>query len=280
MSDLIDVENALVSIIAQTVYPNGTGQPSLTGPTVYTYPGWPSSVKLDQDLAAGNVNISVFPKNEERNTTRYPTDQTITVAPNPTLTATISGQTVTIGGTVSTPQNVALNVNGTPYTYAVQPNDTLTGIATALATLIGGGATSSGPVVTLPSSARIGSARVGASATVAQEFKRQEKIFQITIWASTPQARDQLAGPIDIALAQIEFLTMPDGYAARMTYKNTMQTDALQKENLYRRDLNYSVEWATTLISQATQITTIIENVSAEVSSTTVNTVATATINY
>jgi hypothetical protein len=274
MADLTDVQSAIASLIAQTVYPNGTSQPSLTGQQVRIYPGWPQPNALDTDLAAGVVNISIFPKQEERNTTRYPVDQQVTVPAAPTLTATIVGQKVTIGGTVSTPQNVALNVNGTPYVYAVQPTDTLTGIATALANIAGG--TSSGPVITV--SGIIKSARVGAAATVAAEFKRQEKVFQISVWANAPAVRDALASPIDVALASIEFLTMPDGYAARIRYRSSFQDDALQKENLYRRDLNYTVEWATTQQSSAVQVTTITENLSADLANN--SAASTTTFNF
>ena len=35
MADLVDVENAFVALITQTLYPNGTSQPSVTGiPTI------------------------------------------------------------------------------------------------------------------------------------------------------------------------------------------------------------------------------------------------------
>ena len=53
------------------------------------------------------------------------------------LTMGISGQTVTIGGTVGSPQNANVTVNGKTYSYAVQPSDTATTIATGLVTLIG-----------------------------------------------------------------------------------------------------------------------------------------------
>ena len=43
---------------------------------------------------------------------------------------------------------------------------------------------------------------------------------------------------------------MPDGFGARLIYKNSMVIDALQKANLYRRDLNYHVEYATTVSKQ------------------------------
>jgi len=48
----------------------------------------------------------------------------------------------------------------------------------------------------------------------------------------------------------MRFLEMPDGFGARLIYKNSMVIDAQQKANLYRRDLNYTVEYATTVSKQ------------------------------
>jgi hypothetical protein len=259
MADLIDVSDALVALIAQTVFPNGTAQPAIVPQGVKIYPGWPQPAALDADLTIGNVNISVFPQNGERVTTRYFRREQIIQAAAPTLTITVNGQVMTIGGTVSTPQNVAVNINGTPYVYAVQPSDTLTSIATALAAL--SGSSSTGAAITFGATSRILSARVGAVAKTATELKRQEKVFQITIWASTPDVRDSLAAPIDTALAGTEFLNLPDGFGARLIYRSSFQDDALQKSNLFRRDLNYSVEWATTRASNAPQVITTVTQV-------------------
>jgi hypothetical protein len=276
MADIIDVQNALVSLAAQAIYPNGTGQPSAAGHPVMVYAGWPVPGRLEQDLAAGKLHISVYPRDDERNTTRYPKDwQTQAIQPA-TLTLLASSGTITIIGTLPIPysqQNVAVFVNGKPYVYGVQATDTLTSIATALAALIAvdvPGTTSSGPVITTPG--RLGALRVGTMAKVSRELRRQERTFQITIWAHEPAARDAAAQIIDPVLADTPFLTLPDGYAARLRYKGSPVTDALQKEHLYRRDLLYSVEYATTQTQQVATVVATKITVSADPSGQTITT--------
>jgi hypothetical protein len=262
MADLSDVENALVSLIAQALYPNGTGQASAAGgvPCV-VYAGWPVPAQLDADLAAGKVHISVFPRAEERNTTRFGQDWQPLTANTPTLTLTVDGQTVTVGGSIppaNNPHNVVVMANGKPYVYAVLTTDTLPSIATALAALIAAdivGTVAAGAVITLPSTGRISAARVGVTGTSAREIRRQERSFQITAWADTPAHRDAVISPVDQALAATKFLTMPDGFLARLIYRNSPISDAMQKTRLYRRDLIYSVEYATTQTETDTQIT-------------------------
>ncbi|MFD2271831.1 hypothetical protein ACFS07_13365 [Undibacterium arcticum] len=100
MADLTDVGSALVALIAQTVYPNGTGQASVANTGVRIYQGWPNPQQLDADLKLGICHVSVYPRTEERNVTRYSKDWQQLSVNTPTLTLTISGQTVTVGGTV------------------------------------------------------------------------------------------------------------------------------------------------------------------------------------
>ena len=256
MSDILDVQNALVSLIAQALFPNGTGQPSVVDAPIVVYPGWPDPTTLDTDIGNGKAHVTVFPKPEERNTTRYPIAQQVVTQANATLTLTVAGQIITVGGTVSTPQNLAVLVGAQAYTYAVQTNDTLTSIATALATMIAvAGTTSSGNVVTVGPTGEIRAARVGANGTVAAEYRRQEKVILVTVWASTPALRYAIGAALDVALAQIEFITLPDGFGGRLTYKSSNISDALAKTTIYRRDLSYCVEYATTVTTPATQIT-------------------------
>ena len=258
MADIADVMNAFVASIAQTIYPNGTGQPSVTGLATAVYAGWPQSSQMDADLAgftkgAGRIHVTVYPTGTEKNTTRFSNGwQTLTDA-MPTLSLAISGQTVTIGGTVSVPQNVALLVSGLPYTYAVQASDTLTSIATAIASMIAG-ATNSGPVITLPATARIQAARSGSNGTSIREVRRQQRTMQLTIWADTPAHREATAQALDVALAATEYLSLPDGTGVRIVYQSTRLDDATQKANLYRRDLLYTAEYATTQTMQATEV--------------------------
>jgi hypothetical protein len=256
MADIIDVQQGLAALAAQAVYPNGTGQPSVAGVDILIYPGWPQQANLDADLLAGKVHVSIFPTAMERNTTRYPRDDWQELAVNAaTLTLTIAGQTVTVGGAMPSPfhaQNVMVMVNGLPYVYATQANDTLTSIATALAALIPG-ASNVGAVITVVGI--ISEARVGTSGTLIRETRRQERVFMLTVWADTPVKRDAVAKAIDELMATTQFLTMPDEYAARLIYRGSPVTDGHQKANLYRRDLNYSVEYATTQQAAAVQAT-------------------------
>ncbi len=251
MADLADVEQAIVSLIEQAVYPQGTGLPSVANTNCLIYRGWPISQNLDKDLAAGNINISVYPQDVEQKTTRYPQDyQTLTI-PTPALKLTVLGNTITVGGTPGSPLNLAVKVNGTGYLYAVQPGDTATSIATALAALTGGSNT--GPVITIAGAYAITTA-VGVVATAIREIKRQKRNFMISFWCPTPQARDAVVPPVDVALSKLNFIALPDGSTGRIVYVKTCVVDRAEKQGLFRRDLWYSVEYPTTDSIPAAQI--------------------------
>lgn len=277
MADLNDVGAALVALAAQAIYPNGTGQASAAGVPVKVFQGWPDPQALDADLVAGTCQVSVFPTASERNSSRFPKDWQTLSTNTPTLTAVIAGQTVTIGGTVpgaQNPTNVAVLANGQAFAYAVQVSDTLNSIATALAALIAvgiPGTTSTGAVITLPAAARLTAARVGIAGTQIRELRRQVRAFQISVWADTPAHRDAVAAVVDVMFAKTNFLTLVDGFAARLLYTGSPINDGLQKERLYRRDLMYTVEYATTETNAATQVT------QEQISVTPTNAVATTT---
>ncbi len=266
MSDISDVLDVLTTQCASFVYPNGTGQPSVCGSTVRVYPGWPTSSSLDQDLQLGNVNVSIFPSGPERNVTRYRPKQNVMSITAATLTLTAAGNVVTVGGAMPSPftaHNLALLVNKQPFIYSVQATDTLTSIATALATLLAAvfpGTTSSGPIITLPANVVPIVARVGTTGLVTTEWERQQQRMQITIWAPEPTPRNQVSSTIKQAFSQIAFVTMPDGFGARVKAAGGSFSDSLEKAKTYRRDLFYEVEYATT-VSQtlatvvATQVT-------------------------
>ncbi len=250
MADLSDVENALVGVVAQVFYPNGTAQSSALGAPVRIYRGWPSKPELETDLRAGAVNVSIYALNRERPVTRFQNNWRQLSGPTePTLTLTVSGQTVTVGGTVAVPQNAAVIVNGASgYSYALQAIDTPTSIATALASLISADdpeASSSGPVITVPSATSL-IGRVGTFGDSLRELKRQRRDIQIALWANTPLLRDQIASLLDPALAAMEFIALADGTVGRMVYVGSPHDDTVQKEILYRRNLIYSVEYGTT----------------------------------
>lgn len=259
MADIEDVQDALVSTIAGIVYPSGTGSPSVSGQPTIVYPGWPQSSQLDADMAGftngkgGRIHITVFPTTTEKNTTRYFAGYDDGVLVAPTITLTVSGQEVTLSGTISTPQNVAMIVNGAPYTYAVQGADTLATVATALAAQISG-ASSAGAVITLPSTAIIDAARSGGYGAISRMTKTQQRTVQITVWADTPAHRTATASAIDSALSGMDWITFPDGSRGRLVYVSSRIDDMTQKANLYRRDLMYSVEYSTFQTVTSTEV--------------------------
>lgn len=168
MADLSEVMTALVTLVSGAVYPNGTAAPSIVGLPVMCYPGWPVPNQLNADIAAGKAHVSVFPRQDERNTTRAPLE------------------------------------------WKEVSND-------------------------------------GTTGTSIKEIRRQERTFQITIWAPTPAARDMIAKVVDPVLAVTSRFTLPDQTSARLIYKGSPITDMLEKSKIYRRDLLYSVEYATTV---------------------------------
>lgn len=263
MADITDVCSALVAFASQALYPAGTSNPSVAGVPIKVYQGWPITQQLDADLNAASpvCHVSVFPRREEANTTRFPRDWQTISQNTPTLAATVAGQVVTIAGTVpdvSNPTNVSVEANGQAFVYAVQPTDTLTGIATALTSLIASGVagtSNNGAAITLPSSARNITARVGVTGVMVREVRRQNRHVQITVWADTPAHRSAIAAPLDVVLADMQWITLPDGLQARLLYKGSPVEDGDQKERLYRRDLIYSVDFATSETTTATQVT-------------------------
>lgn len=268
MADLSDVEKAIAGIVSAALYPNGTSQTSAVGVACTVERGWPIAAdgsvagSLDNIMAAGNILVTVFPlEGMERNTTRFPTDVNTLNVPAPTITATVSGQTVTFGGAVTAAQNIGITLGDfqpaqKTYVYPASTSDTPTTIAAALAAVLvaaGIAATSTGPVLTLPATA-IATAMVGVIGTTWQELKRQERAIGVFLWCPTPALRDLAAPIIDVALAQNEHLALADGSSARMAYHRTMVSDDRQTVGFYRRDFIYMVEYPTVVLGTATQI--------------------------
>jgi hypothetical protein len=268
------VESALAAIVTQTLYPNGTSQPSAIASPCKAYRGWPIPAQLDADLAAGILNASVFPMDVESRTTRYlPRDIELPIAA-PTLSLTVSGTQITVTGTPSSPLNAAAIIDNHAFVYPVQPGDTPNTIATGLAALIDAQipATSGGPFITVTSAKQI-IARIGGVGSIVREIRRQKRHFMISLWCNSPTQRDAAAKAIDAAFAAIDFLSLPDGTVGRLLYERSRVLDSAEKARLYRRDLIYSVEYGTTNITSAAQIVAEILNLTADPGGTLLTTV-------
>lgn len=262
MTDQADVENALVDQVGAILYPNGlSGSPPLTvvGAAAKIFRGWPNGVDLDADLLTSVINVSIYPvPRMERNVTRYtPTWRAGAISPA-TYTLATSGRTITVGGVPAAyVQNLAVFVNGSPYTYQSTGSDSASTVAASLQALINAGVpgtTVSGAVITVPVGAKIGALRIGTSAPISQETKRQEKHFQISFWCPTPDLRDAVCGLVDAALGGTPWLADAAGNSIRLCYVSSTTMDNPEKEKLYRRDLIYQAEYASVQTSTAAQV--------------------------
>lgn len=255
MADLSDVLVKLEDLITQAVYPNGIDQPSVAGVGVVIEQGWPIRSKLDISLTMGNAHVSVFPTNKERVVTKFER-VFIPIQKTPaTISATVLGQTVTIGGVVTIPpaQAVMVIVNNIGYAYQVLESDTLNSIASSLANIIPS-ATAVESVITIPIAKKL-IARITTPYSAGQELGRQERVFMITVWAPNPTIRTLLGSAIDVFFRLNYRIVLSDDYFAQVFYSGVRDTDILQKSKIYRRDLDYNIQYATTRVEEFTTIT-------------------------
>ena len=263
MATLTDVYNALIALAVNAVYPNGASQPSIANADVIVRPGWPDPDQLDTVLAQSKVRVSIFKmpgmeKNKSNNANSW---EPLSV-PDATLSLVTTAATVTVNGTVTVPQNCMISVNGVSYHYAVQSDDTLNSIAANLAALIPG-AVANDNVITITDAYSI-VARVGVLGSAIREVKRQEQSFRIVTWAPTPELRDIVSDAIDILFGQTVRIQLTNSELECLIYKGSQEHDEFQKVNLYRRDLIYSIEYATTQVANFYQIVDTQDSISYE----------------
>lgn len=254
MATIRQVENSIATLVDSVVYPSGHLMPSITGNLVRIVIGYPISEQLDNDVAAGIAQIRVFPIGKsDKNTTRFPKIWNTVNISAPTLTSTVLNNTITIGGSVSVPQAVLVNLNGTLYGYSVILTDTTSTIASALAALIPG-ASAIANVITITGAILKLTASVVVNGQSAKEIKRQVKIFYVSIYAPTPDQRDILGDAVDVVLGNVERLDFQDTTQAIIVYKGADEIDIFEKNIIYERDLLYTVEYPTMIYQEDTVI--------------------------
>jgi hypothetical protein len=248
MADQSDVETTLVGLVSAALYPDGTTASSIPGPVCRIYRGWPKAAALNADLAAGRINVTVFPAGAAiRNTTRYP-DEWITTAVLPSMTATVTASSVTFAGAASLGQIAGVRVDGRSYVYRTIVHDAPASVAANIATLAraDGIVTLSRATLTFEGAGDV-VARVVADASGIMEVRRQIQDFRIICWCPAPLLRDAVAGVIDVSLATMRFIILPDGTAGRLIFSGNTVFDQSQDAILYRRDLIFTVEYPTTI---------------------------------
>ena len=247
MADQSDIETALAAAASAALYPAGTTEPSAIGAPCRIYRGWPEAAALDADLAEGWVNVSVFGIDAgQRSTTRYMDEWRILAPATVTLAATVTGNSVTFTGTAAAGLLAGVRVDTVSFVHQVGTGETPDSVAAALAHSIPG-ASVTGAMLTVPGAGRL-LARVVAAQPALLQTRRQQQSFRLTCWCPDPATRDLAAGAIDGAMAQIRFLSLPDGTVGRLLFAGSTSIDRAQASGMYRRDLIYSVEYPTTLI--------------------------------
>ena len=253
MANISAVEAAIAAQAAGFAYPGGMAQQSVVGSDVRIFRGWPSPKQLNTDLANGVCDVSVYSiPGGSRDTSRYPRDWHTLPGTAPTLTASSSGNVVTFGGTPGAAQLASLSAANLGYSYAVRASDTLDSIATALATAVNADgrllAATTGPSVTITTTGGNGKAATGfanSTGTAWRETRRQEQRMMVSIWCPTPELRDLLGGAIDNGFSDIDFIDAGDPTTTRIRYFGTSETDSGTNATLYRRDINFLVEYPT-----------------------------------
>lgn len=249
MATIEDIMDAVAALVAAALYPTGTAVPSVAGCHVRVYPGWPVDHKISEDMRAGIPHVSIFKGdtesvldsslNEWREHCREATTLTVEVDE--------AAQTITIGGSYTTPQNVGALVGGSPFIVAAQEASTPTTIAAALAALIDAdmalSASSSGPTVSLSGDPHTLKGLIGTWGTEAREVRRSLDQIVVTIWAPTPALRRALSGVLSVRLSSVLRLNLPDGSRGMIRYAKSTLQDTQQKAVIYWADLIYDVTY-------------------------------------
>jgi hypothetical protein len=267
MADLSDALNVIVAQIDATLYPSGDPgslQPSpVTNLVTKIYPGWPQAKQLDDDLKLGYVHVGVFSSGGgDGGAVQVWEQPQIVVPPVHTIVPMLAGNVVTLSGTVAVNEYVTVILDGrAAFSYAAAPGDTLASMAAALATQIGAkppyqATHAAGAALTIAGATQI-TVRIGAPGTLGEIVHRQRQPVRVIIYAATAPARDLTATTIDPALKTNWRLTFPDTSQGILTYDKTLVDDMPQKANMYRRDLVYTVEYATLNLTTAYEVTSI-----------------------
>lgn len=257
MADIYDVQVVMAQLAQEAVYPNGLSQPSVAECAVRIFPGWPLPNTLDSDLTARNAQISIFPSNIARSTTRFYTYWDTVSINSPTLTLTVNNNTVTVGGTVSTPQSCMVFSNNVSYSYVVLPSDTLNSIASALAALIPH-ASAINNVITISNNPIGVLGKVITTGQSLRELAREMRMMLVSIWAPSPQIRSVLGNAIAVLFSSTYRPELPDGSYGQLSYSGSREEDILEKVKCYRRDIHFIFEYG---ITQADTNYTIGDNV-------------------
>lgn len=252
MASLLQVEEKLKELVVSVVYPNGTGSPSIIGEDIAIMNGYPVKSTLDGYMKAKKIAISVSGiEKSDKNTTRYGKRWHQVSVGVATITVDIGDDFIfTINGVASNDQVVVIQTSKEVADHQTVVGETLDNIASALGAQLTG-AIVVGNTIYVPGETQL-QGGVSVKGTATKEIKRQQKRFCVTIWSSEINQRDTLGEAIDVYLSDIERFVLPDDFFARIIYNGTIDMDGIQVHRIYKREIEYLIEYATTLAEEYT----------------------------
>jgi len=249
MADHADVEEALVRLAADVLYPEGAQAPSVVGTVCRIYRGWPTGAALDADLQAGRVHVTVFPEARPQVvTTRHPDRHEPIATVVPGLSISVAGRQASVAGVAHEGQVAGLLVDAMAVVHRTARGDTPEMVAAVLATYLRTRliVTVDGATLTVAGQGPM-LGRVVADQPVRRETRRQRQVFRLSAWCPDPATRDRVAAAIDTRLSAVDFVELADGTSGRLLFRGSSVLDQGRRARLYRRDLLYSVDYATTV---------------------------------
>jgi hypothetical protein len=191
-------------------------------------PGMPVSTELSNILGQADDEYlyTIFPTDAGKDATRYsPAETTVKTPPIVTLTASVSGKTITFAGSVPTtgPQyNVHIFV-GSPLADAFfttssadSPSTVATKAAASVNALALPGVTESviGPACTVNGTPTL-KCNIGGVGSISQEVGRYGRLLQVSIYAPNPTVRSVVGDAIITAVgtSKAHFYPLSDGSA-------------------------------------------------------------------
>ncbi len=227
----------------------------------YIRPGWPNMPELTKQMeqVPEQYYVSIYPLSDETNTTRFfPSNLTgiIGAVPTLSLTASVSSNVITFGGTPQGGVNIGVDFSPGAL-YQTTSSDTLATIATNVAAALnlasGIAAAASGDTISVTGVTNF-TVNLGLTALGGSEVLRTIRNFQISIWTPSSNLRETIAEPVRAGIALTYFLQFPDKSYGRLLYKDTPWADVMERESIYFAHMIVSVEWGTFSSNTVAQI--------------------------
>jgi len=247
MASLLQVEEKLKEMVVSVVYPDGIGSPSIVDKDISIMNGYPVKGSLDKYMKADKIAISVSSiQKSDKNTTRYTKRWHRITVPESSINMVLGDDLViTITGVAANDLVATIKTSIEVASHQIVSGESVDDIASALGIQLTGAIVITNTIF-VPNEYKIllGISVIGVAA---REIKRQQKRFCVTIWSPTVNDRDTLGEAIDVYLSDIERFVLPDDFFARIIYNGAIDMDTFQDHRIYKRELEYLIEYATTI---------------------------------